>query len=160
MFCYKRKNTFMKRSSRKMETWHSLWPQKVTGSLEFSDLLYDPKGHGALSGWFDLVYDPKRLRGHKRSPWPTSWPQRSRWPLWLVLHSLWPLKVKGSLMVAVTYFSLTIFDNFWQVWQFLTVLTSLTSLTIFDRFDNFWQVWQFLTGLTIFDRFDDFDDFW
>ena len=29
-----------------METWHSLWPQKVTGSLEFSDLLYDPKCHG------------------------------------------------------------------------------------------------------------------
>ena len=29
-----------------METWHSLWPQKVTWSLEFSDLLYDPKYHG------------------------------------------------------------------------------------------------------------------
>ena len=42
-----------------METWHSLWPQKVTGSLEFSDLLYDPKGHGDLCGRFDLVYDPK-----------------------------------------------------------------------------------------------------
>ena len=44
-----------------METWHSLWPQKVTGSsLEFSDLLYDPKGHGDLCGQFDVVYDPKR----------------------------------------------------------------------------------------------------
>ena len=43
-----------------METWHSLWPQKVTGSLENSDLLYDLKGHGDLCGRFDLVYDPKR----------------------------------------------------------------------------------------------------
>ena len=33
--------------------------QKVTGSSEFSDLLYDPKGHGNLCGRFDLVYDPK-----------------------------------------------------------------------------------------------------
>ena len=46
-----------------METWHSLWPQKVTGSLEFSDLLYDPKGHGDLCGRFDVVYDPKRVTG-------------------------------------------------------------------------------------------------
>ena len=45
-----------------METWHSLWPQKVTGSLELSDLLYDPKGHGDLCGRFDVVYDPKRQR--------------------------------------------------------------------------------------------------
>ena len=36
-----------------METWHSLWPQKLTGSLEFSDLLYDPKGHGDLCGRFE-----------------------------------------------------------------------------------------------------------
>ena len=33
------------------------------------DLLYDckghdPKGHGDLCGRFDLVYDPKRSRGH------------------------------------------------------------------------------------------------
>ena len=28
------------------------------------DLLYDPKGHGELCGRFDLVYDPKRSRGH------------------------------------------------------------------------------------------------
>ena len=34
-----------------METWHSLWPQKVTGSLEFSDLLYDPKCHGDKKNW-------------------------------------------------------------------------------------------------------------
>ena len=27
-------------------------------------LLYDPKGHGDLSGRFDRVYDPKRSRGH------------------------------------------------------------------------------------------------
>ena len=64
-----------------METWHSYWPQKVTGSLEISDLLYDPKvhgdlcgrfdfmtpkakGHGDLFGKFDLVYDPKRSQGH------------------------------------------------------------------------------------------------
>ena len=33
---------------RAQEEWkrHSLWPQKVTGSLEFSDLLYDPNCHG------------------------------------------------------------------------------------------------------------------
>ena len=52
----------------------------------------------------DIVYDPKRSQGHKRSPWPTLWPQMSRWPLWLVWPSLWFLKVKGSLEVAVTYF--------------------------------------------------------
>ena len=45
-----------------MEKWHSLWPQKVTGSLEFSDLLYDPKGHGNLCVRFDVVYNPKRSR--------------------------------------------------------------------------------------------------
>ena len=44
---------------KRMEIWHSLWPQKVTGSLEFSDLLYDPKGHGDLCGRFDVVYNPK-----------------------------------------------------------------------------------------------------
>ena len=38
--------------------------QKVTESLEFSDRLYDPKGHGDLCGRFDLVYDPKRSLGH------------------------------------------------------------------------------------------------
>ena len=58
--CYQRKITFMKRSSKRMERWHSLWPQKVTGSLEFSDLLYDPKGHDDLCGRFDVIYDPKR----------------------------------------------------------------------------------------------------
>ena len=42
-----------------METWHSLWPQKVTGSLEISDLLYDPRGHGVIRGRHDLLYDPK-----------------------------------------------------------------------------------------------------
>ena len=29
-----------------------------------SELLNDPKGHGELCGWFDIVYNPKRLRGH------------------------------------------------------------------------------------------------
>ena len=47
-----------------METWHSLWPEKVKGSLEISDLLYDPKGQGDLCGQFDVVYDPKRSQGH------------------------------------------------------------------------------------------------
>ena len=28
------------------------------------DLLYDPKGHGDICVLFDLVYDPKRSRGH------------------------------------------------------------------------------------------------
>ena len=68
-----------------MKTWHSLWPQKVTGSLEVTvtyfmtpkvtvtlvvsipsllpggrrELLYDSKGHGDLCGRIDLVYDPK-----------------------------------------------------------------------------------------------------
>ena len=59
----------MKTSSRRMKTWHSLWPQKVTGSFEFSDLLYDHKGNSDLCGRFDVVYDPLRSRGHKRSPW-------------------------------------------------------------------------------------------
>ena len=30
------------------------------------DILYDTKGHGDLCGWFYLVYDPKRSRGHNR----------------------------------------------------------------------------------------------
>ena len=67
-------------------------------------LLYDPKGHVDLCVWFDLVYDPKSSQGHKRSPWPTVWPQMSRWPLWSVWPNVWPLKVTGSLEVAVTYF--------------------------------------------------------
>ena len=36
---------------------------KGHGSLEFSDLIYDPKGHGDLCGRFDVVYDPKRVTG-------------------------------------------------------------------------------------------------
>ena len=32
------------------------------------DLLYDPKDHGHLCGRFDLVNEPKRSRGHYRSP--------------------------------------------------------------------------------------------
>ena len=27
------------------------------------DLLYDPRGHSDLCGWFDLVYDPKKVKG-------------------------------------------------------------------------------------------------
>ena len=85
MLCYKKKY-FHDKSSRRMERWHSLWPQNVTGSLEISDLLYDPQGHGDLWGQFDLVCDPKRSQCIWRSPWPTLWSQRSRWPLW----SVWP----------------------------------------------------------------------
>ena len=54
------KNYFHEKELKENGTWHSLWPQKVTGSLEFSDLLYEPKGHGNLCGRFDVVYDPKR----------------------------------------------------------------------------------------------------
>ena len=25
------------------------------------DLLYDPRGHGDIFGWFDLVFDPKKV---------------------------------------------------------------------------------------------------
>ena len=32
------------------------------------DLLYDAKGYGDHCGRFDLVYDPKKSRGHQRSP--------------------------------------------------------------------------------------------
>ena len=32
------------------------------------DLLCDPKGDGDLCGWFYLVYDHKRSRGHMRLP--------------------------------------------------------------------------------------------
>ena len=59
-----------------MDTWHSLWPQKVTGSLEVTvtyvltseismticcwiDLVYDIKGHRVFRGRRDLFYDPK-----------------------------------------------------------------------------------------------------
>ena len=59
-----------------MDTWHSLWPQKVTGSLEVTvtyfmtskismticcriDLVYDLKGHRVVRGRRDLPHDPK-----------------------------------------------------------------------------------------------------
>ena len=59
-----------------MDTWHSLWPQKATGSLEVTvtysltseismtvccpiDLVYDIKGHRVFRGRRDLFYDPK-----------------------------------------------------------------------------------------------------
>ena len=88
-----------------METWHSLWPQKVTGSLEDTMTYFmNLKVTVTICSQFDLVYDSKRSRGHKRSTWPTLWPKRSRWPLWSVWPSLWPRKVMGSLEVAVTYF--------------------------------------------------------
>ena len=31
---------------------------------DLRDLLHDPKGHGDLCRWFNLVYDPKRSQGH------------------------------------------------------------------------------------------------
>ena len=85
--------------------WPTLWPQKVTGSLQvavtyfmtpkvdltcdlYLDLLYDPKGHGVIRGRRDLFYHPKS----QLDLWPLPWP------------SLWPQKVTGSLAVAVTYF--------------------------------------------------------
>ena len=37
---------------------------KGHGSLEVTDLLYDPKGHGDLCSLFHLVYDPKMSQGH------------------------------------------------------------------------------------------------
>ena len=88
--------------------WPSLWPRKVKGSIQIALTYFDLKGHNALCGRFDLVYDPKmswvirgsrdlffdpkvqldldlgydpkRSRDHKRSRWPTLWPQRSTWP--------------------------------------------------------------------------------
>ena len=59
-----------------MDRWHSLWPQKATGSLEVTvtyfltseismtiscriDLVYDIKGHRVFRGRRDLFYDPK-----------------------------------------------------------------------------------------------------
>ena len=55
MFCYKRKKNL-----------HG--EQKKNGNMKCfyvtCDLLYDPKGQGDLYGLFDLVYDPKRSRGH------------------------------------------------------------------------------------------------
>ena len=59
-----------------MDTWHSLWPQRATGSLEVTvtyfltseismticcriDLVYDIKGHRVFRGRRDLFYDPK-----------------------------------------------------------------------------------------------------
>ena len=64
------------------EEWKhdAVYDPKRSQSLEFSDLLYDPKGHGVtrdrrhllyhpkghsdLCGRFDLVYDPFRSKGH------------------------------------------------------------------------------------------------
>ena len=34
------------------------------------DFLYEMKGHGDIRGRLDLVYDPKKSRGHQRSPRP------------------------------------------------------------------------------------------
>ena len=45
--------------------WPSLWPQKVTRSLQVAVTYFiTQKGHDDLCGQFDLVYDPKRSRGH------------------------------------------------------------------------------------------------
>ena len=87
-----------------METWNSLLPQKVTGSLEVAvtNFMTQRSRWPLWSDWPSLW--PQEVQGHKRSPWPTLWPQRSRWPLWSVWPSLWPQKVTGSLEVRVTYF--------------------------------------------------------
>ena len=46
--------------------------QKGHGAIRgCHDLLYEPTAHGDLCGLFELFYDPKRSRGHKRSQWPT-----------------------------------------------------------------------------------------
>ena len=64
MFCYKTNNTFMKRAQEEWEHDIVYDPQKVTGSLEVNDLLYDSKSRNALCGRFDLVYDHKRSWVH------------------------------------------------------------------------------------------------
>ena len=40
--------------------------------------MYDLKGHGDLCGRFDLVYDRKSSRSHKRLQLPTLWPRGLR----------------------------------------------------------------------------------
>ena len=66
------------------------------------DLLYDPCGHCDFGGRFDLVYDPKRSQGHKRSPWPTLWPGHG--DLCGRFDLVYDLKRSRSLEVAVAYF--------------------------------------------------------
>ena len=48
--------------------WPSLWPRKVTGSLEIAVTYFmTPKVNLTFDLDLDLGYDPKRSRGHKRS---------------------------------------------------------------------------------------------
>ena len=35
-------------------------PNVIKIGWEMTELVYDPKGHGDLSGNFNIVYDPKR----------------------------------------------------------------------------------------------------
>ena len=63
MFCYKKK-ILSSKELKKNENMTPFMTQNVTGSLEVSDLLNDPKGHGDFLCWFDLVFDPKRAQGH------------------------------------------------------------------------------------------------
>ena len=52
-------------SWRRMETWHSLWPQKVTGSLEVTVTYFmTQKVTVTFFSRFDLVYDPQRSQVH------------------------------------------------------------------------------------------------
>ena len=87
-----------------MESCHSLWPQKVTGSLEVTDLLYDPKGQLDFCSRFHLVYDSKMYRVIRGSR-DLLYDPKSHGDLCGRFDLVYcPKKVSGSLEVAVTYF--------------------------------------------------------
>ena len=47
----------------KTSPWPTLWPQKVTGSLEVAVTYFMTQRSRDLCGRFDLVNDPKRSQG-------------------------------------------------------------------------------------------------
>ena len=69
MFCYKRKNSFIKRSQEEWKHDKEYNPYAHNDLHVCIDLLYDfkghdPKGHGYLCERFDKVKDPKSSQVH------------------------------------------------------------------------------------------------
>ena len=64
MFCYNRKNTFIKRAKEEWNHDIEYDPESHDGLDVCIDLLYDCLGYGERYCRFDLVYDTKKSQDH------------------------------------------------------------------------------------------------
>ena len=86
MFCYKRKNTFMKRAKKEWKHDIVYDPRGHNDLYVCIDLLYDfkgydPKGHGYRCGRFDIVNDPNVDAMYE-------WREYQSYDVWILLKTV------------------------------------------------------------------------